>query len=158
MKLMDKWDQRFYNLAKNVSEWSKDPSKKVGAVIVDGRRIIATGYNGLPHGIEDNERLFDREWKLKVVIHAEVNAILNAAKNGASTRGCTIYVNIPPCSNCGASIIQAGIRRVVCQSFEEYNGNWKESFQLSKDLLTEAGVDYENPEEMSHVRISSYPS
>lgn len=155
---MDKWDWRFYNLAKEISGWSKDPNKKVGAVIVRDRKILSTGYNGLPKGIKDDERLFDREWKLQAVIHAEVNAILNAARNGTNIYGSTIYCSLHPCHRCATSIIQAGLHRVVCPSFEEYNGNWKESFQLSKDLLTEAGVGYENPEEMSHVRNSSYPS
>ena len=76
---MTKWDIRFVRIAKEVAEWSKDPSTQVGAIAVKNRKIIATGYNGFPKGIEDiRTRLHDRELKLKFTVHAEKNMIYNA--------------------------------------------------------------------------------
>ena len=76
------WDCRLIELAKTISTWSKDPSTKVGAVIVDSnRRILSTGYNGFPKGIKDDERLENRDEKLEMIVHAEINAILFAERN-----------------------------------------------------------------------------
>ena len=75
-----KWDVRYIELAHKVSEWSKDPSTKIGCVVVgDKGQVLAQGYNGFPRGIEDSEeRLDNRETKLKYVVHGEMNAIYNA--------------------------------------------------------------------------------
>lgn len=142
MPSLNKWDQRFYDLAQTISTWSRDPSTKVGAVIVDsGRRIVSTGYNGLPMNILDTqERLNNRVWKLDVIIHAEVNAILNAAKNGSSTEGCTIYTTFSPCSSCSGAIIQAGISKVVCPDPMKQPERWRNNFLLGNLLLEEAGI------------------
>lgn len=136
---LDKWDLRFYDVAKLVSKWSKDPTTKVGAIIVRSRRIIATGYNGIPSLIKDDSRVLEREWKLASTIHAEVNAILNAAKNGCSVDDSTIYITMFPCSNCSAAIIQSGISRVVTTD-GDWPERWADNFQLSEELLYEAGV------------------
>ena len=73
---MDKWDKRFLDLAKHISTWSKDPSTKVGSVIVYNRRILSTGYNGFPAGVYDDPKVYaNREEKNKIVIHAEENAL-----------------------------------------------------------------------------------
>jgi dCMP deaminase len=89
MKKKHIWDLRFLTLAKTVSTWSKDPSTKVGAVIVDkNRRVVSLGYNGFPKGVKDTiEKLEDREQKYKHMVHAERNAMLFANK---SLKGCTI--------------------------------------------------------------------
>ena len=137
----DKWDVRFMEMANLVSTWSKDPGTAVGCVLVSDRRIIATGYNGLPMGIADlSERFDDRDWKLAVTVHAEVNAILNAGKHGARTEGATLYTTFPPCSNCTAAIIQAGITRVVCPSHLSAPERWRSNFALGRSLLDEAGI------------------
>lgn len=129
------------DVAQLVSTWSQDPGTKVGCVIVDARRIVATGYNGLPQGIADlSERLIDREWKLSVTVHAEVNAILNAGKHGAKTEGTTLYTTFPPCSNCSSAVIQAGIVRVVCPSYLSAPERWRGNFFLGRSLLEEAGI------------------
>lgn len=136
------WDLRFWEMASLVSTWSKDPGTKVGAVLVGGRNILATGYNGFPSGIADNpERYADREVKLAYTVHAEVNALLNAAKNGAKTEGSTLYATFHPCVNCAAAIIQGGIGRVVCPSVESAPERWHDSFYRARDLLLEAGVE-----------------
>ena len=136
---MTPWDLRYLRLARFIAqEFSKDPSTKVGAVIVRPNRTIAgIGYNGLPRGVVDSpERLNDRETKYGCTVHAELNAILNCAER---PEGCTLYVwPLPPCSNCAAAIIQAGVKRVVHLAFWE--SRLRDSILLGNTLLTEAGV------------------
>lgn len=124
-------------MAKLVSTWSKDPSTKVGAVIVDpSNRLVSVGYNGFPQHITDNERLLDREKKYDIIVHAEVNAILFANKK---VNGCTIYTwPFQPCPRCTGLIIQSGINRVV--SVRNRNPRWVEGFITAKQLLLEASV------------------
>ena len=138
----DKWHTRFLGLALYIAQWSKDPSTKVGAVIVDNeRRVVSVGYNGLPRGVADSDVILNnKELKLQVVKHAEENAILNSLLRPA---GCTLYVTHHPCASCAGSIIQSGITRVVCPS--TYNSvfaeRWKVSIGLSKQILAEANVE-----------------
>lgn len=135
------WDLRFLRIASEVQSWSKDPSTKCGCVLVKDRRIISTGYNGLASGLSDNlERYLDRDFKLATIIHAEKNALFNAAKNGTGTEGATLYVTWPPCSMCAAAIIQAGVSLVVCPNPESGPERWRANFKLANDLLYEAGV------------------
>ena len=139
-----KWDKRFLNLAKEISTWSKDPSTKIGAVIVnDEKRILATGYNGFPKGIHDSEqRYHDRETKYKYVVHAEMNAIYNATYNGISLNDSTLYVwGLPVCSECAKGVIQVGIKRIVMPK-ADYPDRWIESFRKSRELFTEAGLEW----------------
>lgn len=137
----DTWDERFVRVATEVSTWSKDPGTRVGAVLVLDRRIIATGYNGFPHGIEDSEERYNnRDTKLALTVHAEVNAILNAAKSGAQTKGATLYVTFAPCVNCCTALIQAGISRVVCPTVESAPERWRANFAKGRSVLEEAGV------------------
>lgn len=141
---MANWEKRYLDIAKDVASWSKDPSKKIGAVIVGNKgQIISQGYNGFPRGIEDyKSRYENRETKYKYVVHAESNAIYNAIHNGASTDGATIYVTgLPVCHECAKAIIQVGIRLVVMDTRPDET-TWQESGNLSLELLTEAGVEY----------------
>lgn len=142
--LDDKWKKRFLKLSKEISTWSKDPSTKVGALIIsEDRNIISTGYNGFPRGISDTEeRLNNRELKYKFILHAEMNCILNALYNGRSVKDCILFVHgLPPCSECTKSIIQAGIKKVITDS--KATDNWKESLKLSLEMLKEANVEIE---------------
>lgn len=135
---MSDWDRRFLDMAALVSTWSKDPSTKVGAVITRGKFVVSLGFNGHPAGIEDSAaRLHDREMKYRTIIHAELNAILSSHQ---SLEGCTLYV-VPfmPCSACGAVIVQSGIKRVV--TFENNNERWAESFEITRTIFAEAGID-----------------
>ena len=137
---MDKWQKRFFDLARLVATWSKDPSSQVGAVIVDDKkRIVSVGFNGLPIGVEDTkERLENREIKYELIVHAEANAILTAPK---SVSGCTIYVYpYLPCSRCAGAIIQSGIKRVIVED-RPIPERWQANFDLAKKILTEAGVE-----------------
>ncbi len=136
------WDTFFLGLAEYYSQRSKDPSTKVGAVIVDDwRRVVALGYNGFPRGIEDSEeRLNDRDVKYEYMVHGEINAILNAS---GSVRGCTLYTfPFAPCAGCAPLVIQAGIRRVVTLSVTgELNDRWGESHRLAMRMFSEADVE-----------------
>lgn len=148
-----KWDHRFMRIAREISTWSKDPSSKIGAVIVnDERRILATGYNGFPRGIEDSEeRLNNRDEKYPRIVHGEMNALMNALYSGVSVKNATIYVwGLPVCSECTKSVIQSGIKRVVITypelAPEKWHAQWKE---LSNPMYKEAGVSltYMNPDQ-----------
>src|SRR3712207_3337778 len=109
------WGAYIMSIALAVSAKSKDTPTKVGGVIVDPPRSIrATGFNGPPRRIEDRlDRLNDRETKLRMVVHAEMNAICAAARVGVPLDGCSLYVTFQPCSRCAGLIIQTGIREVV---------------------------------------------
>jgi dCMP deaminase len=108
---------------------------------VNERRILSTGYNGFPQTISDDlDRYIDREYKLSVTVHAEANAIMNAAKNGAKTQSCTAYVTFPPCSQCAAALIQAGVETVICPDPAQAPERWRASFKLGNEMLYNSGV------------------
>ncbi len=135
---MNKWDSRFLDLAKHISQWSKDPSTKVGAVVTDtNHRIVSVGYNGFPIGVEDtDERYNDRELKYKMIVHAERNAILFARED---LKGETMYTwPFGPCPQCAGMVIQSGISHVVFPATS--NPRWFDDIELSKKMLREAGV------------------
>lgn len=136
---LSKWDIRFIELASHVSWWSKDPSTKVGSVIVaPDRRIMSLGYNGFPRGVTDlEERLNDRPTKYAFVAHAERNALDNVDVN---VRGCTLYVTLQPCADCTKSIIQKGIKRVVCAVDKSKVDHYNTFINYSLVMLNEAGV------------------
>ena len=140
--MSDKWDMRFLDLATHISEWSKDPSTKVGCVVVGpDREIRSTGFNGFPRGILDSDdRLTDRDLKYPLICHAEENAIMHAARIGLALKGCTAYVTWPPCTRCARSLIQAGISEIVIPSGLEIHDRWKTDFETSMGLLREAEV------------------
>ncbi len=138
------WDIRFLRLAQEISKWSKDPSTKAGAVIVaPDNSIISTGFNGLPRGIFDSSAtLHDREKKYKLIIHADLNAILYAKRPldiNAFPEGATIYTwPFQPCSSCASCIIQVGIKKVVFPTPPSMHPRWEDSFQLAMDIFAEA--------------------
>ena len=138
---MNKWDKRFLELAQQISTYSKDPSTQVSAVIVDDKnRIVSVGYNGFPRGVEDTEERYnDRDTKIKMIVHAEVNAILMAQKDLSNH---TIYTfPFMPCSTCAGIIIQSGIKRCISipVTGERYE-RWKDAFALTETMFEEAGV------------------
>jgi dCMP deaminase len=140
---MADWNERFLNLAIHISQWSKDPSTKVGCVVVGpDHEIRSTGFNGLPRGIEDNdERLNNREIKYPMICHAEENAIMHAARIGISLKECTAYVTWPPCTRCARSLIQAGILTVIYPKNTEIPDRWASDFELSMNMFKEAGIE-----------------
>lgn len=141
---MNKWDLRFMEMAALVASWSKDPSAKIGAVIVKNKKVVGIGYNGFPKGVIDSDdRLFNREVKLNLVVHAEVNACLDAGRDAA---GATIYVyptlmkpNI--CPECAKVAAQSGIKEVVGVEGPVID-RWQEKAEYSKLILEEAGIQH----------------
>ena len=133
------WDEYFMGVAMLAARRSKDPSTQVGACIVSQDNIIvSTGYNGMPKGCSDDEFPWGREGaetKYPFVVHAELNAILNA--NGRDLRGCKIYVALFPCNECAKAIIQSGIREIYYLS-DKYATT--PSTLASKRMLNAAGV------------------
>jgi dCMP deaminase len=133
-----KWELRYLEMAKLVSTWSKDPSTKVGSVIVDSdNTVISVGFNSLPRRIQDtDQRLNNRDIKLKMIIHAEINAIITAKR---PLTGATIYTYpFMSCSQCAGMIIQSGICRHI--SYKTNNERWKDSFDLALEMFDEARV------------------
>ena len=133
------WDEYFMGIAMLAAKRSKDPSTQVGACIVSPDNIIiSTGYNGMPKGCSDDEFPWGRDGedtKYPYVVHAELNAILNA--NGRSLQGSRLYVALFPCNECAKAIIQSGIREVVYLS-DKYSGSAENV--ASKRMLNAAGV------------------
>ena len=122
-------DKNFLNIAKELSFASKCVSKQVGAVIVKDGRILSTGYNGTPAGYQNCSDFWDGKytkdhhyWSKTYEIHAEMNAIIWAARKGISIEGATIYVTLEPCSECSKNLIASGIKRIVYEkSYEHTN-------------------------------------
>ena len=137
------WDDYFMGIAVLAARRSKDPNTQVGACIVSQDNIIiSTGYNGMPKGCSDDEFPWDREGqqdmtKYPYVVHAELNAILNA--NGRDLRGSRIYVALFPCNECAKAIIQSGIKEVLYLS-DKYKDTMLNL--VSKRMLEAAGVKY----------------
>jgi len=135
-----KWHKRFIELAAFISSWSKDPSTKVGAVIVDKyNRIVSTGYNGFPMNVKDTVKRYEnKEIKYKIILHAEENA-MSFCKDDLVD--CILYISgLPPCAHCASLIIQHGIKKVIIPK-QEIPERWIESTTLSKEIFKEAGVE-----------------
>jgi len=130
-------------LAFDVARMSKDPNRQVGALIVtqDGSPI-SWGYNGFARGIKDDARLYDPSVKLNIVVHAEANAVYNAARAGTSTFGSIMVCTLFPCVNCANAIIQSGVSELICPDTKliEPDSKWAEAMLYSRALLEEAGV------------------
>ena len=136
------WHLRFLDLAKHISDWSKDPSTKVGAVIFDSdKRIISVVYNGFPKNISDDpEKYLNREVKYQMVVHAEINAILFAQRN---LKDCSIATwPFISCSNCTSAIIQTGIKKIVSPKLpENLISRWGKSCEISLEMYKQADVE-----------------
>ncbi len=135
------WDEYFMGVSLLAAQRSKDPNTQVGACIIDDQnRILSPGYNGFPHGCSDDDFPWNRdaslgETKYQFVVHAELNAILNA--RGKNLSGAKLYVSLFPCHECAKAIIQAGISEVVYLS-DKYSGTVSDI--ASKRMLNAAGV------------------
>ena len=136
------WDDYFMSVALLSGKRSKDPNTQVGACIVNKNNVIESiGYNGLPKGCSDDEFPWEKEGemlntKYPFVVHAELNAILNA--KGKDLSGCKIYVALFPCNECAKAIIQSGISEVVYLSDKYAN---TDSVKASKMMFKCAGVE-----------------
>lgn len=140
------WDYTFMLEARLWASKSKDPSRKIGAVIVQNRDTVATGYNGFPSRMNDKEEyLNNRDEKYKRTIHAEKNAIYNALKRGNKVEGATMYVyGLPVCSKCAIDIIQSGIESIIycdiSSHIESRGVNWLDEGEETHKLFHECGV------------------
>ncbi|HPY95407.1 MAG TPA: cytidine/deoxycytidylate deaminase family protein [Clostridia bacterium] len=152
MSTFDKWDHRFMEMAHLVSTWSSchNDCRAIGAVVVKDKRVMTTGYNGAPSGIKTcKERGYCLRRKLNIpsgtqaeicyAVHAEQNAVVQAAKLGVSIDGGTLYCTHQPCSICAKIIINSGIRRIV------YEQGYPDAFSL--ELINEAGVQLDKYEQ-----------
>ena len=147
---MNKWDKRFMEMTELVATWSSCIRRQVGAIIVKDKRILTTGYNGAPSGVSSCR---ERENCIRIerniasgtcqeicyAVHAEQNAICQAAKLGLSIDGATLYCTHQPCTICARLIINSGIKKVV------YKNGYPDDFSL--ELFDEAGVEIEKYEE-----------
>lgn len=133
-----KWTTRFLQLASAVASWSKDPTTQVGAVAVDShKRILETGYNGPPRGVDDLELRFQRPAKYLWTTHAEANLVASAA--ASRLRGSTVYVTHLCCAQCAALLVNAGVARIVCD--RGITSMPQEQFEVAVRMLEEAGVE-----------------
>ncbi|QXM06722.1 deoxycytidylate deaminase [Crassaminicella indica] len=139
------WDQYFMEMAEVAKTRSTCLRRKVGAVIVKNKRILSTGYNGAPTGTAHCLDVGCRREELNIPsgqrhelcrgLHAEQNAIIQAAYHGVSIAGATLYATLQPCVLCAKMAINAGIRRIV------FKGSYPD--KLSMEILKEAGIELE---------------
>lgn len=152
--MSNRWDSHFLELALTHARMSKDPSTKVGAIITGpDREIVSAGFNGFPRGIADTPaRLNDRDTKMRLVVHGEMNAVLAAARAGTRLKGCTLYVAAtdqsgmiwggPPCVRCTVEVIQAGIAEIVSFPMKSAPSRWHDDLVMARYLLREARITY----------------
>jgi dCMP deaminase len=143
-RVNSKWDLRFMHMVDSeIATWSKDRSRRIGAVIVKDREIVTTGYNGMPRGVDDEvEERHQRPEKYHWFIHAEANAIINCARQGKCSMDSDIYVNLFPCDTCAGFIVQAGIKRVFVDKEPDFNDpKFGEGFKRALVIFEEGGVE-----------------
>jgi len=141
---LTKWDKRFMEQAKFVSEWSKDKNTKTGAVVVNGENTeLVMGYNGFPRGADDNtdQRRYERPDKYFWTEHAERNAIYKAARLGISLINTKMYCTYFPCADCSRAIIQAGIHTLYTEKPDFNHHKWGASWVEAVIMLKECGVE-----------------
>jgi len=154
-----RWDEYFLDVALRTAQMSKDPSTKVGAIITrttypaNKPNILGTGFNGFPCGVHDTEaRLNNRELKLELVVHAEMNAVLAAARMGTAIADSTLYVAAtdgtrevwggPPCVRCTVECMQAGVVEFVSRPMKTAPSRWQDSIRRAKEIILEAGLKF----------------
>jgi dCMP deaminase len=145
--MKNSWISYFFVLCDAVSTKSKDPTTKVGAVVIGSQhQVLGTAFNGLPMGVYDNptpdmdfNNRYTKEKKYDYMSHAEANIIALAARHGVRLDGAKLFVNLQPCCECTKLIIQAGIKEVYCRK-DEGTGGWREKIPIAMDMCSEAGV------------------
>ncbi len=136
------WDERWMGSARDKGSWSKDRSRKVGAVIVNQRNVeVSNGWNGFPRNINDDvEERHQRPAKYLWSEHSERNALYNAASEGRATKGCRIYQTMYPCAHCARGLIQSGIVEVITIEPDWNDLTYAEEFAVTREMLAEAGI------------------
>lgn len=148
-KFSKKWIDHFFKLCTVHAEMSKDPSTKVGAIIVtDSKQILNACYNGFPIGIEDDpvkvpELYNDRQMKLSMTVHGEANIVALSARYGIRLEGTHLFVSLVPCKDCAKLLIQAGIKSVYYKKDNkpiDNENDWRLRINESLDLMDKAGI------------------
>lgn len=141
--MLNEHDKRLFALAAYVGGWSKDRSRKVGAVIADRNGSVRSiGYNGFPRGADEGVvARHERPAKYLWTEHAERNAIFDAARAGVALDGCSMYVPWFPCMDCARAIVQSGISRLVACPPDLKDVRWGGHFEAAMELLEETGVE-----------------
>lgn len=152
------WNELFFRQVYNIAAKSKDPSSKIGAVLVADRIPIMQGYNGFPRGVHDlPERLNDRRKKLQFTAHAEANVINQCARRGVRSEGATLYTNALPCEGCMKDIINGGVAEIVIhkqyqEPFSARNKDWSESHEIAMIMAKEAGLVIETYDKVLNIQ------
>lgn len=141
------WDEYFMKMAYLASSKSKDPSTKIGAVVVKDRQVLATGFNGICRGVRDDvDSRYESPNKYLYFEHGERNCCYAAARKGISLEDSTMYTMAYPCADCARAIIQSGITELVLHSQWEdkaliaFKDGWGDSQKVSDIMFFEAGV------------------
>jgi len=142
--MINDWDTLFMNMVYLIAMKSKDPRTHLGAVIVgSNNEVVSLGYNGLPRGLSySKEKRLEPPEKYYYFEHAERNAIYNAILIGVSLKGCRMYTNGTPCTDCARAIIQSGIKEVIVDEVWDKNNKdkWLEHSIKSKEMFKEVGI------------------
>tara|TARA_R100001440_G_scaffold16745_1_gene28350 strand:+ start:3723 stop:4181 length:459 start_codon:yes stop_codon:yes gene_type:complete len=139
------WQLKYFQLAKTIANFSKDPCQKVGAVAIGNYgQVLSQGYNGFPRKFSDKEEFYSNKLiKNNFIIHAEMNCIYNAALTGVSLDQALLFVyGLHICHECAKGIIQAGFSKVYSKGPAAYSKKWNESFKLSEESFKKAGIIY----------------
>ena len=123
--------------------FSKDPKRKAGAIILEKDTLIqlSCGYNGLPHGLKETKKRWNKANKKYYVIHAEQNAIIHAAKTNISINDSILVTNRFPCHNCALNIVQSGIKTIITiDPWKNISKNWEKSFKISEEIFKELNI------------------
>lgn len=134
--MMQTTDEKMMAIAVKVGEFSSDPNRKVGAVIANKDGFVCSGFNEFPIGTKRNESKDKQAW----TVHAEIQAISNAAYDRRPTLGSTLYTTYFPCASCAGAIINAGIIRVVAPLPDLNHHRWGQSWKTAIEMFKEAGV------------------
>jgi len=140
--MASRWDRFFMNKAALAGGMSKDPSTHVGCVVVRHKRELSSGWNGLPRFVADSPARMQRPAKYMWTVHAEANAIANAANLGVSLDQSTFYVTHFPCANCAGLMIQAGVSKVVVA--DGTTSMPEEQYAVARRMFYEAGVSVQD--------------
>ena len=133
------WDEYFMNMAILASTRSKDPSTKVGAILVKDKFVLSTGYNGLASKLNDDiKERWERPLKYRLVIHAEMNAIIQGLRKRVDLTDATLYCTLYPCTECAKALIQSGIKEIIY--LKRNNIRFEEDFKLSEKMFQECKV------------------
>ena len=146
-------DTEYLDMALATARRSPDPRTRVGAIIVTPTLSYTFGWNDFPDGIAaTHDRMHDRSLKLRLIVHAEMRAILRAARHGIPMDGATLYLACtddtgliwggPPCTRCTVELIQAGISAIVSRPLKPVPSSWHDDLACARALLNEAGVSY----------------